>query len=189
MKKVLLVLVLSLFAGSAVWGFDGHRKGFIVGGGVGFGSTAYKEKIVSPFGSSETDWASVFAFMTEFKIGYAPNSQLEIFYSDKGSWFDYFGSVALNGLGTASINYYLKPEGPTFYLGGGLGFSTFTLPFENNSDVELGFGFYVGSGYEFTRHFAVQLDFMYGMPKQKSGGFEYTFTGFTPRVTIIGTAF
>ena len=189
MKKVLLVLVLSLFLGSAGWGFDGQRKGFVVGGGLGFGTTSYKEKIASPFGSSETDWSNEFGFMTEFKVGYAPTNQLEIFYSDKGSWFDYFGSIALNGMGTASVNYYLKPEGPTFYMGGGLGFSTFTLPFENNSKVDLGFGFYVGSGYEFTRHFAVQLDFMYGMPKEKSGGFEYTFTGFTPRVTVIGTAF
>jgi hypothetical protein len=189
MRKVLLVLVLSCFWVSALWGFDGQRKGFIVGGGIGLGSTSFKEKISSPLGTSETDWTSEFAFMTDFKIGYGFTNQLELFYSDKGSWFDYFGSVALNGLGMASVNYYLRPEGPTFYLGGGVGFSTFTLPFENNSDVELGFGFYAGGGYEFTRHFAIQLDFMYGSPQDKSGGFEYTFTGFTPRVTVIGTAF
>jgi len=189
MKKVLLVLVLSLLVSSPVWGFDGKRKGFIAGGGLGLGATSYKEKVNGPLGPIESDWTSEFAFMTDFKIGYAFTNQLEIFYSDKGSWFEYFGAIALNGLGAASVNYYLKPEGPTFYLGGGVGFSTFTLPFENNSDLEVGFGFYAGGGYEFVKHFAIQLDFMYGIPQESSGGFKNTFRGFTPRITVIGTAF
>lgn len=170
-------------------GFDGQRKGFVVGGGLGLGTTSYKQKLVSPIGSSETGWSNGFGIMTDFKIGYAPTNQVEFFYNDKGSWFDYSGEIGLNGLGTASVNYYLKPEGPTFYLGGGLGFSIFTLPFENNTDVQLGFGSYVGSGYQFAKHFAVQLDFMFGKPQKSSGGFENSFTGFTPRLTVIGTAF
>ncbi len=190
MTKVLPVLILSLLVSGTVWGFDGQRKGFIVGGGLGLGATTYKQKQDSFLGSIETDWKNKFGFMTDFKIGYAPTQQLEIFYSDKGSWFDYDGEIALTGLGAAGVNYYLRPEGPTFYLGGGVGISTFiTSPLKSNTDTDLGFGFYVGAGYELVRHFAIQLDFMYGIPQESSGGFKNTFTGFTPRITVIGTAF
>lgn len=190
MKKVLLVLVLSLLVSSPVWGFDGQRKGFILGGGLGLGATSYKEKQVSFVGSTETDWRNKFGFMTDFKIGYAPTNQLEIFYSDKGSWFDYDGAIGLTGLGALGVSYYLKPEAPTFYLGCGTGVSTFiTSPLKSGTDTDLGFGFYAGGGYEFVKHFAIQLDFMYGIPKESSGGFKNTFMGFTPRITFIGTAF
>ncbi len=127
--------------------------------------------------------------MTDFKIGYAPNEQWEIFYADKSSWFGVDGVTALHSLGSAAVNYYLKPQGPTFYLGGGLGFATISTPFEDDNDVDIGFGLYVGGGYEFAKHFAVQLDFMFGMPQESSGGVDYTFTGLTPRVTVIATAF
>ncbi|HKZ22133.1 MAG TPA: hypothetical protein VJ165_02905 [candidate division Zixibacteria bacterium] len=181
MKRFLLVLVLSLFVTSTVWGFNGVRKGFILGGGIGLGMTSFKEEL----GSLSTDWSSNFAFMTDFKIGYAPNEQWEIYYSDKSSWFDYYGITALHSFGTAAISYYLTPATPTFFLSGGLGFSAISAPFESNSGSDIGFGTFVGGGYEFAKHFAVQFDLMFGMP-QESG---YTFTGVTPRVTVVATAF
>ncbi len=185
MKKVILTLFLGIFLSTGVWGFDGQRKGFILGGGLGLGMTSFQEEL----GGFKFDRVNKLALMTDFKIGYAPNEQWEIYYSDKSSWFDVDGTIALHGLGTASINYYLKPLAPTFYLSGGLGLATISTPFENNTDTDIGVGFFAGAGYEFVRHFAVQFDFMFGMPQESSGGVDYTFTGLTPRVSVIATAF
>ena len=185
MKKFLLVLVLFLFVTSTVWGFNGMRKGFILGGGLGLGMTSYQEEL----SGYKFDRVNRFAIMTDFKIGYAPNQQWEIYYSDKSSWFDAGSVIALHGVGTAAVNYYVKPLAPTFYLSGGLGFATISTPFEDNSDTDIGLGMFAGAGYEFAKHFAVQFDFMFGMPQESSSGVDYTFTGLTPRVSVIATAF
>ncbi len=190
MKRFLLVLVLSLFVVSSAFGFDGVRKGFVLGGGLGLGMTSYTIKVNDPFfGSFETDRVNDFAFMTDFKIGYAPTNQVEVVYSDKSSWFSESSTTFLHGIGTATLNYYLKPEGPTPYISGGLGLATLSAPFESNTSTSTGFGFYVGGGYEFAKHFAVALDLMYGLPKDSDAGTDATFKGFTPRVTVVATAF
>lgn len=189
LKKIILVLVLSILVSSVASGFDGNRKGFILGGGLGMGMTSYKVKSVGPGISGETNWINEFAIMTDFKIGYAPNEQWEIYYSDKSSWFDNGGKIALHGLGTATVNYYLTPLPQTFYLSSGLGLAIISTPFENNTDTDIGLGVFAGAGYEFAKHFAVQIDFMYGVPKGTSSGIEDTFTGITPRISVLATAF
>src|SRR4030065_1361743 len=108
MKKFLLVLVLFLFVTSTVWGFNGMRKGFILGGGLGLGMTSYQEEL----SGYKFDRVNRFAIMTDFKIGYAPNQQWEIYYSDKSSWFDYYGITALHSFGTAAVSYYITPMAP-----------------------------------------------------------------------------
>ncbi len=186
MKKSLLVLVLSLFVVSTAFGFDGVRKGFVLGGGVGMGLSSYTISI----GSFDSDRENRFSFMTDFKIGYAPTNQVEVVYSSKGVWFKGDGNVLntltfLHSLSTASVNYYLKPEGPTFFLSGGLGLASLSDPFENNPENWTGFGFYVGGGYEFVKHYGVAFDLMYGLPEDSG----VTFNGLTPRVVFVATAF
>ncbi len=192
MKKFLLVLVLSLFVVSSAFGFNGVRKGFVLGGGLGLGMTSFKEEL----GSLQFNRENKFSFMTDFKIGYAPTNQVEIVYTSKDAWFSAGDSTSsttfLHGVSTASVNYYLKPEGPTFYVGGGIGVSSISAPFDKNAfsfDNALGLGIYASGGYEFAKHFAVAVDLMYGQPKDTQLGVDYTFKGFTPRVSVIATAF
>ena len=187
MKRFLLVLVLSLFVVSSAFGFDGVRKGFVLGGGAGIGLSSY----TLSGGGATSNRESQFSFMTDFKIGYAPTNQIEIVYTSKGAWFQGDGNLLntftiLNNVSTASVNYYLKPEAPsTFFLSGGLGLASLSAPFESNVDSWYGFGFYVGAGYEFVKHYSVAFDFMYGLPEDSG----VTFNGLTPRVTFVATAF
>ncbi len=183
MKRIAIVFAVIFLLVSAVqvWAFDGQRKGFILGGGLGLGMTSFTEEL-GPF---STDRENQFSFMTDFKIGYAPTEQVEIYYSSKVSWFDYFGITAAFGTGTGAVSYYLLPQSPTFFLSGGLGFSSISAPFESNSDSDVGFGFFVGGGYEFARHFAVEFDLMYGQPTEG----DYSFNGLVPRVVVTATAF
>ena len=181
MKRFLLVLVLSLFVTSTVWGFNGVRKGFILGGGIGLGMTSFKEEL----GSLSTDWSSNFAFMTDFKIGYAPTNQVEVVYSSKGSWWGESGVTFLHGYHTAAVNYFIAPQTPSFYVTGGLGFSTLSAPFEANTSTDVGFGIFAGGGYEFAPHYALEFNLAYGAPGDSGARFK----GLVPRVTFVATAF
>jgi len=178
MKRIALVLAGILLFASAVQvrAFDGQRKGFILGGGLGLGMSTYSAEGSPRF--------TEFALMTDFKIGYAPSEQVEVFYSSKVSWFEESGTIFSHGLGSVAVNYFLNPEQP-FYLSGGVGFSNLSDPFESNSETWWGVGFFGGAGYEFSRHYAVQFDLMVGFP-QESG---FTFNFITPRVLVIATAF
>jgi hypothetical protein len=185
MKRIAIVLAVIFLLVSAVqvWAFDGQRKGFILGGGLGLGMTSYKFES-GPF---QTDTENQFSFMTEFKIGYAPTEQVEVFYASKVSWFnDALDNVIVaNGLGLAAVSYYFLPQTPTWFVTGGLGFSTASAPFEESSRTYVGFGVSVGGGYEFARHFAVEFDLMYSAPEDEG----VTFKGFVPRVVVTATAF
>ena len=73
----ILLIFTVLFLGSinSVQAFDGERKGFIIGLGVGTGFT------------SISDWEEYkFGFQTDFKIGFAPSNSLTIYYNSKVSW-------------------------------------------------------------------------------------------------------
>lgn len=161
-------------------------RGLSWAGGLGAGITSYvieMEGIGQTFATS--DRFNKFSFMTDFKIGYAPTEQIEIYYSSKGAWWGEDGITFLHSYETATVSYYFLPQSPTFYINGGIGFSSLSAPFEENTDTDIGFGFLIGGGYEFIRHFTVEANLMYGEP-QESG---FTFKGLVPRVVVTATAF
>ncbi len=49
-KAILTILIMVMVALLAIpsFAFDGKRKGFILGGGLGFGSTSYSQTVNSP---------------------------------------------------------------------------------------------------------------------------------------------
>jgi hypothetical protein len=168
LRVVTLTVVLIVLMAISAPAFDGRRKGFILGGGLGFGLTSYTFSPHYPGMDRENKGA----FMSDFKIGYAPNDQLEIYYFSKVSWIsaDYTPenkatvSTGVGGLGTT---YSLKTVLPTFYVAGGLGFSSWSFPFEDNPpDPMSGFGIFGGAGYEFSRHLNLEFDLMYGTPSK-----------------------
>src|SRR3989304_3139111 len=130
MKRVLILLVLFVLSTALTsWSFDGQRKGFVLGGGLGIGLTSY----VIDVGGFQSDRQNKFSFMTDFKIGYAPTNQVEVVYASKGSWWGESGVTLLNGYGTAAVNYFIAPQTPSFYVTGGVGFATLGAPFEGNT--------------------------------------------------------
>ena len=132
--------------------------------------------------------------MTDFKIGYAPSEQLEIFYASKVSWFkvDYGVDKATvsTGVGGLGCSYSLKTLAPTWFLAGGLGFSGWSYPFEDPApDPMQGAGIYGGAGYEFNRHLTLEMDLMYGNPNHSYGGDKVTAKPFSVKFTINALAY
>ncbi|MDH4222186.1 MAG: hypothetical protein OEV55_01455 [candidate division Zixibacteria bacterium] len=180
MKKtyvlIIVVMVISFLALNAN-AFDGKRKGFILGGGIGPGVTLLKSTVSysSWFDEHEysesSDWESKFGLITNFKIGYAPSDHVEIYFTVKDSWYGstiYWGGlesedvVMASGFWGPGVTYYFKPEAPSYFITGGFGLSTLSLPFESDAEIKFGGGVFAGAGYEFARHYSVELDLMWG---------------------------
>lgn len=187
---VLVLLCVTTVAGA----FDGERQGFILGIGVGTGLTSYtytvSEDIYGGDVSVTLDRENTFPFMSDFKIGYAPNDLVEIYYMNKVSWFNddvlFVDEVMVaNGLGGVGVTYFFQPVAPSFFLTGGIGFSSWAYPFEENApDPWRGFGLTAGGGYEFAPHWYVAGDVSWGKPSTDEFGPDLSANALSVNLTI-----
>ncbi len=149
--------------------FDGARKGFILGGGVGAGFLSHEMIFQS---RSDTENAAV--FLTEFKIGGAPSNSLEVYFISKGAHLA-DEEITLNAAG---VTKYLGKTGTGVFLTGGVGLTTIETSDE-------GFGLFGGIGFEFAKHFTVETNILYSRVDEASTDSE----SFSFRVTVNGLAF
>jgi len=166
MKRTLVAAVLfMLLLQSTVFGFDGLRKGFVVGGGLGVAATAkwsvdVPTNVVSniPGGATEESNVGVGGHLV---IGYAWDEQNMIVYESNGCAYtsDVFkdpNSADLDGksaqsFGGASWYHYFGPLGKSFYTVVGAGIYAWKVTgYEMN---DFGMAYIVGGGYEFAKHF------------------------------------
>ncbi|MEE9554152.1 MAG: hypothetical protein V3W18_07610 [candidate division Zixibacteria bacterium] len=196
-KTILTILIMVMVALLAIpsFAFDGKRKGFILGGGLGFGSTSFSQTVELGGLSVTGDTESSGAIMSDFKIGFGASEQLEIYYVSKVAWFGvvdlYNNEITVSsGVGTFGLTYNLKPTVPTYYISGGLGISSWSFPFEDPApDSWLGFGMFVGGGYEFSRHYSVSLDILYGNPSDSEGALTASASVTSVKLTINALAY
>ena len=179
--------------------FDGQRKGFLLGIGLGPGYTSFTQEVaVSVFGfheSAKSDRENKIGVITDFKIGYAPENSWAIYYTSKVSWFGMKNALGndvtvSNGLGAVAMTYWFKPQFPSPFIAGGLGYSTWSLPFENNPPATwTGFGLFAGGGYEFSKHISIEGSLSWGKPKHKVFGFEVSSNALSFMLTINALAY
>ena len=174
--------------------FDGQRKGFILGVGLGPGLTTYKFEQSSDNFRFESDRKSKFGIQSDFKIGYAPSNTLEILYTNKVSWFsidtgsEKFGgpeSITItNGISSVAITHFFQPAAPSPYLTVGIGIAVWSAPFEVDLEGISGFGLFLGGGMEFSPHWDVGATVMWGKPGNSESGFEEHVNALTFQLTI-----
>jgi len=195
MKRLYLVLMTILVFLGSVFGFDGQRKGIILGGGIGFdiGYSKYNWALTGhDFERSRERKQFGGGVATDFKIGYAPSNQLEIVYRNKASIVP-MESVPVFILNSVNVNFYFKEQGPSPLISAGLGLAVNIYPFVRSSIERTGFGFHIGGGYEISKHWAVVFEYIYIAPKYESGdswGKEFSqFKISAVRISMIYTAF
>jgi hypothetical protein len=142
--------------------FDGHRKGFIIGFGLGIGitSTSNSEEVNYPDGSQRIfkDTHTKLALMNDRKFGYAPSGLWEIYLSNKSAFTgNVDNSDGVIGLGVTKVSANQIPT--KFYtIGMGIPYiSAISWNFDSNN-----FGFFGGFGYEFRKHLSMEFDLLYG---------------------------
>ncbi len=184
---VIALMILGLISDADA--FDGRRKGFILGAGLGTGVTSYTQTIEAYRQSLTSDRESKFGVQTDFRIGYAPNGFLQIYYVSKVSWFSLDNALGssvtiAHGIGGLGVTYYLQPVAPSFFFTGVIGLSTWAAPFESNSDTWTGFGIGGGFGYEFARHWSIEVCATYGNPSDTQSGITATTNATTIKATV-----
>jgi len=152
--SLLIYIAVSILCSISIYAFDGERKGFILGAGLGIG---YLSNTTSPGFSLDTD--SRVVFQANIKIGYAPSNTLEIFYNQRISWWGQSDRTFSVGLLAAAFTLYFDNTSVTgWFVSGGIGF----VPTgRGRSSDFFGFGLFAGAGYEFSRHWTVQADLLY----------------------------
>ncbi len=191
-------LAQSLANPSDVQAVSDSRQGFIIGIGLGIGSTSVTSKatisgfppFVQPSEKSNTE--SNTGLISDFKIGHAPSDQLAIFWTAKVAWLLGATPSAYSGVGDIAASYYFDPQAPSPFVSAGLGLTTYTTLeslSKSNSDSNIGFGFFIGGGYEFARHWDVEADLIFGSPggsSDNSGGIgiSSSTSTFTVKITI-----
>jgi hypothetical protein len=186
-----LALVAILLGVSVSHAFDGNRRGFILGGGIGAGLTSFSQEVDSPiFGKLETDRENKFALVTDFRLGGGFTEKFMLYYANKVAWFGMDSAAGksvtiAHGIGLVGASYYFNVAAPSMYLVGSIGLSSWSAPFESDSESWSGFGITGGVGYEFATHWSVEGTLNWGNP----GKGEFTTNAFSVLVTVNGLAY
>jgi hypothetical protein len=177
-KTLLAAIFMLIFLGMAAsaFGWDKERKGFILGVGMGPGFSSFSETADSSGTEIFSSDNSKFAFFSDFKMGYAPNNKVMIYWMSKGAWAGTDTSAidleaedvtTLAGVGGLGITYFFRPQAPSLFVTTGVGFAAWSLPFKG-SDPWTGFGLAGGFGYEFATNWNLEASVLWG--KSKSEG-------------------
>ena len=170
--------------------FDGDRKGFILGGGIGGGTATLEQEMTGAFsgtGPKETKGT----FVTDFRIGGAFNEHWMLYYDNQVWWgkaeFTSGEKIFALGIGLIGVSYYFTADAPSFYLVGTVGLSSFGP--SDDYGAQSGFGVSGGVGYEFARHWSAEAVIGWGSPEEESGGSTLTTDAFVFAVRLHGLAY
>ncbi len=173
--------------------FDGQRRGFILGIGLGGGYSTFTQTNSRTFNTGTQSFTSArenkIAIISDFKIGYAPSNLVEIYWSSKVSWFGFEDVTIANSFGGLGITYHFNPQAPAPFINGGLGFSSWAAPFESGAESLRGTGFFAGGGYEFSPHWRLEGNLFWGKPDTDFPGVNISTSSFTFKVTLNVLAF
>jgi hypothetical protein len=143
----ILATLTILVSASTAFGFDGQRKGFLLGFGLGGGWV--RNLSGSP------------SVVTDLNVGFAISEQLSLYYAGRQIWVDaksldddprtFVSWIVNHSLGAS---YYLTAAAPAFFLSCGIG-----VALVDDMGTEAGWAPYVGAGYEFARHWSVVIEF------------------------------
>ena len=160
--------------------FDGERKGFIIGLGLGFGRHTETE---ATFEVSQTDpyvklryveFPEVYrsTFCWNPKLGYAPTNHFQIYYANQAGGFRFDDEYWIAGVAGLGISAYLKDSSPSPFVTLATGRVYRFYRKDGSSYGEDGFGWSVGAGYEFYRHAEIELTSWWGDVESPSRRFE-----------------
>lgn len=179
-----LVLLLCLVGSSSA--FDGQRKGFVLGGGIGFSPDAGYEVDINlgSLGNYSVDESGA-GLGLNFVIGGAFNERNMLVYEGNvAAWSDNFINANISqGFNGAAFYHYFGPTGKAAFMVVGLGVYVFKA--EDYDDNDPGFGVLLGGGYEFSKHWQIGAYFSSG--KTSDPFLDYEHSHFN--ILISGIAF
>ena len=189
MKRLLIALslMIAVLVCSAS-GFDGKRKGFVLGGGLG----------IMPGSSWSLDTFDVrIGFLTEppidenktgmgmnLRIGFAWNeSNMVVFESNLSRYNSDIlrNRIVIQGFSGPTLYHHFGRVGKSFFVAAGLGFYFFDV--DDFEAFDPGLGLLVGGGLEFARH--IQMAGYFASGKTSDNGVDYGHSHFSILVSAV----
>jgi len=166
-KAIILTILLIIFISSA-WGFNGERKGFVFGGGLGYAPLIKTSPELHGDQNSGLGLNSLvgYAWDDQNMIVFEGNvsafaqkdSNLTIAQGFYGAaWYHYFGTAGKSAFTTAGIGLYMYRVDETTD--------------QNDMGNDMGLAILLGGGYEFARHWQIGAYFSFG--KTSEGPYDY----------------
>jgi len=156
MNKAAVIFIISTLvavASNSAQAFDGKRKGFLAGIGIGAHTSNLGYK--NPFVPSSVDSEQKIA--ASFSLGYGFSNRAVVFVGGKG------GSVSINNrdaslsVGGFGATFYLSEQSPSVFLTGLIGGATVSIDEEDDRFDDEGDGWLVGIGIEVTKGLHLEL--------------------------------
>ncbi len=176
LRLVILSILLIIFASSA-WGFNGERKGFVLGGGLGFAPI-----VKTTLGSLEDNKSGVGAHLL---IGHAWDDYNMIVYEGNVSVYaisGYYEDITVGqGCDAAVWYHYFGETGKTAFTAAGIGLYRYMVDGENATDA--GLAILLGGGFEFSRHWQFGAYISFG--KTSSGSLDLDHTNLNILISTV----
>ena len=171
--------------------FNGMRKGFVLGGGLGIAPSATWKYHGRTFDGYLRDAKETRAGgAANFIIGYGWNERNLLVLELNGASFksrEFRDDMVFQAYGGPAWYHYLRPAARGFFTIAGIGVFGFRLHFKGDGDItnDSGLGLLGGVGYEFSRHWHVSFVINGGQTSQ----WRFNWTHINLEALIGGVAF
>ena len=180
MKKLCFLSLTILMLASSASSFEGLRKGFVLGGGLGFTPSA-EFRIDGISGKADNSGAGL-----NIVIGYGWDEQNLIVAEVNGTGYKVDPYDISQGFFGASWYHYFGEIGKSFFTNVGLGTYNFSV---DEYDTDPGGGILIGCGYEFAKHWQVAGYFGAGKTSESNIFGKTTFKHNHLSILVSGFAF
>ena len=161
MKTLIKILFLNIFsiliANNSYLDKINERHGFVIGfgGGLHNGTCEGKQGISS---SMSFNYSGI---STDYKIGYAPFNNCELYFSSKASYFKNNNTNLITTLNGFGLTIFLNIWDPSLYVGFIFGKSDYRRR-DKTFSYDSGEGYSYNIGYEYSPNIRLQLNFVTG---------------------------
>ncbi|HUV06692.1 MAG TPA: hypothetical protein VMX75_03115 [Spirochaetia bacterium] len=175
MKKITVALVFLLCVLNMAMAFDNKRSGFIIGGLGGVALVNWNQSIDGIQSESMND----FAVHLDLRLGGGfQGDKFMLYYWQMMNFLSMTNWLGIDvamisSNGGAGLTYYFLPTSPSFYVNAGVGASIWAAASDDPSDYWYGLGLMGGVGYEFSRHWSMELGIMWGNPSIEAIDFSF----------------
>lgn len=182
-----LLVVAILMLATPSHAFNGLRKGFVLGGGLGIAPASTWHVDAGFFGETEESKAGG---CSNIMLGYGWDEHNLLVFEGNGA------SILSDKINDATIfqgyagpvwYHYFSPSAPGFFTTAGVGVYSFYFDIKDGEEDsnDSGYGLLGGAGYEFARHW--QVSFVINGGRTTRGGLDFSHVNL--EVLIGGVAF
>ena len=183
-RVIILSIALVVFMGTVADAFNGHRRGFVLGGGLGVSPRSALE--IEGRGDSKVHHV---ALATNVIVGYGWSESNLLVYDINMATYrldtDSTDVTISQGYTGPAWYHYYGEQGKSLFTVVGIGFFRYFVRGDDMSALESGPGTMIGVGYEFLGHWQIGVYRTGGFTNIK--GVDYDHSNYS--VIVTGTAF